>query len=346
MRVKISILIIIIIASLSGLVNSCRKKDVIRYTRPDAVEFIVPDGFPEPVYDFKNNPLTKQGIALGKKLFHDDKLSLFNDVNCGSCHQQHAAFTQFDHDLGHGTNHQHTTRNPPGIFNMMWQSAFKWDGSISSLPDMVLSCLTASEKMSETGNGIKLKLDTSSTYKKLFGEAFGDENINEERIKNALTQFVATIVSADSKYDKVKKGQANFNSSELEGYTLFQSKCVTCHQEPFFTDFSFRNNGLPVSEFHPDYGRMEFTHNAADSLKFKVPSLRNVALTGYYMHDGRYSSLTEMFDHYSNNLVQSATLDPLLENKIPLDNLEKFYLLEFLFTLTDSTLVSNPDYAE
>lgn len=319
---------------------------MIRYTRPDAVEFIVPDGFPEPVYDFKNNPLTKQGIALGKKLFHDDKLSLFNDVNCGSCHQQHAAFTQFDHDLGHGTNHQHTTRNPPGIFNMMWQSAFKWDGSISSLPDMVLSCLTASEKMSETGNGIKLKLDTSSTYKKLFGEAFGDENINEERIKNALTQFVATIVSADSKYDKVKKGQANFNSSELEGYTLFQSKCVTCHQEPFFTDFSFRNNGLPVSEFHPDYGRMEFTHNAADSLKFKVPSLRNVALTGYYMHDGRYSSLTEMFDHYSNNLVQSATLDPLLENKIPLDNLEKFYLLEFLFTLTDSTLVSNPDYAE
>jgi cytochrome c peroxidase len=344
-KIKISILIIIIIAGLSALVNSCRKRDVIRYNRPDAVEFIVPDGFPEPTYHFENNPLTRQGIALGKRLFHDDRLSLFNDVNCGSCHQQMAGFTQFDHDLGHGTNHQHTTRNPPGIFNMMWQQSFKWDGSVSSLLAMVLSCITAPEKMAETGTGIKLKLDTSATYRKMFGEAFGDENITEERIKNALTQFVATITSADSKFDKVKKGQASFTESELQGYQLFQSKCESCHKEPFFTDFTFRNNGLAVSQFHPDYGRMEFTHNPADSIKFKVPSLRNVAITGYYTHDGRFSSFTEIFDHYSDNIIQSPTLDPLLTNKIPLDNLEKFYLLEFLFTLTDSTMVNNPDYA-
>ncbi|MBO9571139.1 MAG: cytochrome-c peroxidase [Chitinophagaceae bacterium] len=343
-RYKLSILLVIVIAYLSFLVNACRKNDVIKYNSPEPVNFVTPEGFPAPVYNFAGNPLTRQGIELGRQLFHESKLALYNDVNCGSCHQQHAGFTQFDHDLGHGTNHQHTTRNPPGIFNMVWHTSFKWDGSVATLPDMVESCLMAPEKMSQTYEGLIPKLDTSANYKKLFGEAFGDENITGERIKNALTQFVATIVSADSKYDRVKKGEAVFNESEQQGYELFKAKCAACHQEPLFTDFSFRNNGLPVSEFHPDYGRMDFTHNPSDSIKFKVASLRNVEVTGYYTHDGRFSGLTEMLDHYSENIVQSNTLDPLLVNKIPLDNLEKFYLLEFLFTLTDSTMLTNPAF--
>jgi cytochrome c peroxidase len=306
--------------------------------------FTVPEGFPEPVYKFQNNPLTEEGFALGKKLFHDHLLSKNLDVSCGSCHQQHAAFTTFDHDLGHGTNHQHTTRNVPGIFNMAWHPAMQWDGSIANIEAQPLACMTAPEKMGEEVDNVTSKLSGDEEYRKLFGKAFGDEKINGQRISLALTQFVASLVSANSKYDQVKKGILTFNASEENGYLIFKTNCASCHVEPMFSDFSYRNNGLPLNQFHADYGRMQVTGNSNDSLKFKVPSLRNVALTAYYTHDGRFNALSEMIGHYSDGIVNSATLDPLLVNKIPLSDLEKFYLQEFLFTLSDSSLVRDPRF--
>lgn len=345
MKINISILVVIAIVCFSALVNSCRKSGGRRFPAPDRITITLPQGFPEPVYSLENNPVTLQGVTLGRRLFYDSKLSLGIDVTCGSCHQQNAGFTQFDHDLGHGTNHQHTTRNPPGIFNMIWSTSFKWDGSIATLPEMVGSCLTATEKMGDTYPAIVDKLKTESSYRTLFGEAFGDEEITAGRINSALTQFVATIISADSKYDKVKRGEATFNASEQQGYDLFKTKCASCHQEPLFTDFSFRNVGLEVSQFHPDHGRMEFTGNAADSNKFKVPSLRNVGLTGYFTHDGRFPEFTQMIEHYSSGIIQSPGLDPSLQNGIPLSNLEKFYLQEFLYTLTDSSMAHDPKFA-
>ncbi len=345
MKYNITIWIVCSIIGISFLVAACKKSGVKHYPTPEIISFQIPEGFPLPNYSFHENPLTRQGVKLGKKLFYDNNLSLFNDVNCGSCHQQMAGFTQFDHDLGHGTNYQHTTRNPPGIFNMVWQQSYKWDGSVADLPSMVESCLTSPEKMGETYEGVIKKINASDNYKRLFGEAFGNDNISGNKIKDAISQFVATIVSSDAKYDRFIKGQAEFNESELQGYLLFQSKCASCHKEPLFTDHSFRNTGLVVNPFNIDYGRMDFTTQLTDSLKFKVPSLRNVAVTSYYTHDGRFHSITEMLNHYSDYIQKGPTLDPLLNNNIVLDNLEKFYLLEFLQTLTDNTMLNNADYS-
>ena len=204
--------------------------------------------------------LTEEGFALGNKLFHDHILSKNSDVTCSSCHQSHAGYTTFDHDLGHGTNHQHTARNVPVIFNMVWQKEFEWDGTTANLTDQPLACMTAPEKMGEQVNTVIQKLDTSATYKQMFGAAFGDESITGDRIAKALTQFVASLVSAGSKYDLVKKGLGTFNASEQSGYDLFQEKkCNNCHTEPLFTDLSYRNVGLDLDPFHLDFGRMRVT---------------------------------------------------------------------------------------
>lgn len=346
MRPRIFCGILLFFAAGLLMVNACKKTDINIGRKPATIEFRIPPNFPNPVFDFGAHPLTVEGIALGKKLFHDSRLAKFNDVNCGSCHQQHAAFTQFDHDLGHGTSHQHTTRNVPGIFNMVWQPIMQWDGSVPGLAEQPLACLSAPEKMAETPASVAGKLSNDTAYERLVSEAFGDNKISGDRILNALTQFVASIVSAESKYDKVLSGKAIFNESEQAGLEIFELKCASCHPPPLFTDFSFRNTGLEVNPFHPDYGRMNVTHNPADSLKFKVPSLRNVGFTGYYAHDGRFIDFSEMLTHYSEGVIQSPTLDPSLQNGIPLTNVEKFYLEEFLRTLDDSTLIADPRYGD
>jgi cytochrome c peroxidase len=180
----------------------------------------------------------------------------------------------------------------------------------------------------------------------MFLAAFGDANINSTDLLKALEQFIYSMVSADSKYDNVKSGKAEFNVSEAAGYEIFKSKCASCHAEPLFTDGTFRNNGFELNPEHNDKGRMMVTGDPADSLKFRVPSLRNVGATNYYVHDGRLEFLSEMLDHYSGGIVDGPTLDPLLKNGIPLSELEKFYLGEFLLTLTDSAFINNPTLAK
>lgn len=335
---------LIALAAAAVIVSACRKDGNRRYRRPSVISFTIPPGFPQPVYDFNANPVTREGFELGRKLFHDSRLSLGVDVTCGSCHQQHAAYTTFDHDLGHGTNHQHTTRNVPGIFNMAWHSSFGWDGRLGTLEAQVMACLEAPEKMGGQLQDIIAYTSDDPQYKQMFGEAFGNDVSDSARIGDALTQFVLMLVSADSRYDRWKKGNLAFNSSEQNGYSLFIEKCASCHGEPLFTDLSYRHNGLWLNTFNPDNGRMLVTGNPADSLKFKVPSLRNVALTSHYVHDGRFGAISQMLDHYSEGISAGPTLDPSLADGIPLTDLEKFYLTEFLFTLNDSTLISNEDF--
>ena len=154
------------------------------------------------------------------------------------------------------------------------------------------------------------------------------------------------MISGDSKYDRMKAGKATFNIYEESGYKLFQANCVSCHQEPLFTDFSYRNNGLKLNDFLKDFGRMRITNKNQDSLKFKVPSLRNVFLTFPYGHDGRFTSINQVLEHYSTGIQDSHSLDPLLKNKIPLTATEKFYLTQFLATLTDSTFINDKGFAE
>ncbi len=327
------------------LLNSCRKSDR-PFARTTPITLPIPQGFPQPVYDFQNNPLTEESFLLGRKLFYDGRLSIDGNFPCASCHQQVAAFTTFEHDRSHGYNHSHTLRNAPGLANLAWYPVYKWDGSATTLESISLAHITAPNEMAETMDNVINKVKNDTAYQRLFRAAYGSEQITSDRILKALTQFVLNLVSANSKYDKVKKGEASFTAEEQSGYAVFQSKCATCHTEPLFTDFSFRNVGLEVDENLKDYGRMRVTGNGADSLKFRVPSLRNVNMTSYYTHDGRYSVMRMMAQHYRFGINQSATLDPLLTNGISLTDAQENDIIAFLRTLSDSSYINNPRFRE
>ncbi len=345
MTVRLTILIALLMVLGAVVVNACKKSGGENTNQPDAISFTVPPGFPPPQYTFAGNPLTQQGFDLGKKLFYDGRLSKDGNFPCASCHQQFAAFATYDHTLSHGFNNQFTLRNAPGIFNMAWQQQFHWDGGIVNLEVQPLAPITAPNEMAEDIGNVINKLKQDGAYKQMFKAAFGDETINSQRMLLALTQFVASMVSANSKYDKVKRGESSFKPDEENGYAIFKAKCAACHAEPLFTDNSFRNTGLPVDPTINDFGRMRITHKKEDSLKFKVPSLRNVYLTFPYGHDGRFLSISQVLEHYNSGVQNSATVDPLVKNRIPLSNVEVYYLQQFLRTLTDSTLLKDPRFA-
>ncbi len=308
--------------------------------------FTVPKGWPKPAYDFKNNPLTKEGFELGRKLFYDGRLSKDGNFSCGSCHQQFAAFSTYDHNLSHGFNNAQTTRNAPGLFNLAWTKNFMADGGISHLDLQPLAPITAPNEMAETLENVMAKLKADSAYRKLFIKAFGDAIINTQRMTKALSQFLVMMVSSNSKYDKVMRGEAAFILPEQLGYDIFKKKCVSCHAEPMFTDYTYRNIGMPVDTFLNDYGRMKITNKKEDSLKFRVPSLRNVTYTAPYGHDGRFFSLMNVFEHYRSKAINSSTTDSLFKNKLPLSNFEIGQLTAFLYTLSDTTFLKDKRFAE
>jgi cytochrome c peroxidase len=332
------------ITAASILLTACKKTD--RKKGPTTIAFTVPSNFPQPVHNFAANPLTKEGIQLGQKLFYEGKISRDGFTSCASCHQQVAAFTTYRHDRSHGYNGAHTLRNAIALANLAWQNEFRLDGSAATLEQVIQDHIQATDEMAYTMPEIIAVLKTNAQYKQLFSAAYGDENITSQRIINALKQFVLSMVSANSKYDKVKRGQESFSVYEEMGYEVFKTKCASCHKEPLFTDFSYRNIGLPVSSFLNDYGRMRVTGNKADSIKFRVPSLRNIDFTANYFHDGRYSSIQKCIDHYRFEVQQSPTLDPALTNGIAMTNTEELNLVAFLRALSDSSYTEDPKFKE
>lgn len=342
-RLTISLFFGVLLAAIASVSGCNKKSDVVK--APTPVSFVVPKNFPQPVYDFSGNPLTKEGIELGRKLFYDGILSKDGNFPCASCHQQFAAFATFDHDLSHGFNNAFTTRNAQSLSNLAWQSTFHHDGGVRNLETQPLAPITAPNEMAETVENVVAKLKASGLYQQAFRDAFGDAEINSQKMLKALAQFIVTLVSANSKYDKVARGEARFSTAEQNGYTLFSAKCASCHKEPLFTDGSFRNNGIGLNPFLKDGGRSRITGSAADSLKFKVPSLRNVVLSYPYMHDGRFSSLQQCLEHYRSGIQQAPSLDPSLQFGLGLSNTDIVNLTAFLKTLTDSTFVNDPRFA-
>jgi len=335
--------LVLLVITGSWLLNSCKKQTFLVGT---PLQFVNPPGFPQPTYNFAGNPLSEEGFQLGKKLFFDGRLSSTGSVYCGSCHQPVAAFTTFDHDRSHGINGNHTLRNAPGIFNMAWFPYFNQDGSTNSLWKVYENHITKPTEMGETIANVINKLQPDTAYKRMFHAAFGSETITADRMYKALDQFVVSLVSAGSKYDKVMQGQTSFTPEEQGGYAVFQSKCSTCHKGILFTDFSFRNVGLEVDPGLNDYGRMRVTGRTSDSIKFRVPSLRNLEFTSYYMHDGRINFPRNVLKFYETGVNQSATLDPLLTSGISLTQTEEDILVDFLRTLSDSTFLNNPRFRQ
>jgi len=313
--------------------------------KPTPVAFETPKGWPKPPTEiFARNTLTQEGFLLGKKLFYDGLLSKDSITSCASCHQYFAAFSTFEHNFSHGINNRFTNRNAPGLFNLAWKTAYHWDGGVNHLEVQSLGPITDSNEMGETLENVLLKLRTNLPYPQLFKSAFGDTAISSQRLLKALAQFTGSLISANSKYDRVKNGKEKFNVYEQNGYEIFKTNCSICHSEPLFTNDKFSNNGSGLNK-QGDVGRKRITGLSSDSLQFKVPSLRNIQLTPPYMHDGSIGYITKVINHYTTIDSSLPQLDPVLKTPIRLSDRNKAELLAFLFTLTDTSFTKNKKYA-
>ncbi len=347
MRRKIT-LVTLSIAALLFFVNACPPRGAGKSKAKKTITPEMPPGWPGPHYKFdKDNPLTQAGFELGRTLFYDRRLSRNGTISCGSCHQQFAAFCHLDHPVSHGIDNKMGKRNTPPLFNLVWQTSFFWDGSVNHIEVQPVSPMQNPVEMDESLANVISKLSTDTMYRRMYKAAFGDTAVNSQRTLKALAQFMGMMVSSNSKYDKYirKEPGGEFTASELDGLQVFRDKCATCHKEPLFTDYSFRNNGLMPKYNGLDSGRATITRKQEDMYKFKVPSLRNLKYTWPYMHDGRFYELSQVIDHYTGSKFNSPTLDPAVQG-IYLTPQQKTDLLAFLNTLNDSTFVKDPRFSD
>lgn len=341
---------ILIFFSLLLILSCSNNTEYVRVNAPMAFE--QPSNFPALVYDLEANPPTEIGFELGKKLFYDGNLSRVGYISCGFCHEQNAAFTHHGHQFSHGVDDLEGTRNTPSIQNMAYMSHFMWDGAIDHLDLFPIAPITNEVEMDETMTNVLAKLSKDTEYQQLFSEAFVDGEINMENFLKALSQFMVMMVSSNSTYDKYVRNEDGIllSTEELKGLAVFEANCTSCHATDLFTDNTFRNNGLAPNAKLDDMGRYKATGLETDKYKFKVPSLRNVALTAPYMHDGRFGNLEAVLDFYSDGVVASATLDTELQTSehvgIPLSIKDKAVLVAFLNTLTDEEYIDDERFAE
>lgn len=326
----------------TGIVAFVSLACFINARKDDGMSIKIPKGWPEPHYTFENNKLTKPGFELGRKLFYDPRISKNNTVSCGSCHQPFAAFAHLEHNVSHGINNKMGTRNAPPLFNLIWQTSFMWDGGINHIEVQPLAPMTNPVEMDQSLDSLIQKLNEDAAYKADFKKVFGTEEINTQRIFKALSQFMGTLISANSKYDKYmrKETGGEMTASELSGLAIFREKCASCHKEPLFTDFSYKNNGLMPKYGLNDSGRAHITRDAVDLYKFKVPSLRNLKYTAPYMHDGRFSEISQVIEHYTGSKFASETLDRAVKG-IYFTVSQKEDLQAFLNTLNDESFVKD-----
>lgn len=324
---------------------ACSKKMV------DAFQtFKKPDNFPEPAYHFTTNAITQAKFELGRKLFYEPRFSRDNTISCGTCHIQSAAFTHHGHDVSHGIDDRLGSRNSPPIMNLAWSKSFFWDGGVFDLDLQPIVPITNPVEMDEKIATVIEKLKTHPQYPTLFKKAFGSEEITTDKMMKALSQFMVMLVSSNSKYDKVMRNQGEtFSAEEKDGYELFKQNCAGCHKEPLFTDDSFRDNGIGVGP-NNDKGRFEITLNDSDQYKFKVPSLRNLAFTAPYMHDGRFLTLDAVLEQYSQHVRNTVNLDPLLKRNgnpgLSLSQAAQQKIIAFLNTLNDYDFIADKKFSE
>ncbi len=308
-----------------------------------------------PIIPF-NNPQTVEGISLGKKLFFDPILSADNRQSCSSCHDPKFAFTD-DKQFSEGIDGRFGNRNSMPLFNLAWNydEKFFWDGRSNGLQKQALEPVKDPVEMHNTWVNAMESLQNNSEYPELFFAAFGTRKIDSVLVTKAIAQFERTLISSNSKFDQYLLGTATLTSSELNGFNVFMDEtkgdCFHCHgsdKNPLWTDNSFHNNGLDA--LITDIGRAKVTGDPTDNGKFKSPSLRNLAFTAPYMHDGRFSTLEEVINHYSEGLKNSPTIDPLMKKVssggVQLTTQEKTDLKAFLLSLSDSEFISNPAFQE
>ena len=310
-------------------------------------EFMVPKGWPKPAFDFKKNKITSEGFNLGRILFYDPILSRDSTISCASCHLQYTGFAHTDHAVSHGIDSRLGTRNAMSLTNLAWTKLLHWDGGVINLETQPINPITNPLEMDESLNHVLSKLNSSKKYRTLFFKTYNDSVITTSKLLKSLTQFTVSLVSSNSKFDKVMRHEKGifFNEQEENGFELFKKNCVSCHRDPLFTDDNFADNGLPIDKDYKDYGRVTITHNPKDSFNFRVPTLRNIEFTYPYMHDGRFTKLMEVLNFYTDGKVKRRTLARELQQPIQLSANEKKDVIAFLLTLTDKEFLFNPKFS-
>ncbi|WP_028892189.1 cytochrome-c peroxidase [Tenacibaculum sp. 47A_GOM-205m] len=342
------------------LLMSCSSKEEIEnvYT-PVQVSLKIPEIFQQkliaPIIP-TNNPLTEEGIALGKKLFFDPILSKDNTQSCASCHNPKKAFTD-NTRFSEGVDGKLGTRNSMPLFNLAWNfdERFMWDGKEFSIEHQAFSPVRNPIEMHSNWKNVAEKLQEHTEYPTLFQQAFGTSKIDSTHVTKAIAQFERTLISGSSKFDQYLLGKTELTPEELNGFNVFMDEargdCFHCHgsdNNPLWTDNQFHNNGL--DETFNDLGLGAVTGDPNDNGKFKSPSLRNLAFTAPYMHDGRFTTLDEVINHYSEGLKQSLTIDPLMkkvnQGGVQLSDKDKADLKTFLLSLSDNNFINNPDFQQ
>ena len=354
-------------------------------------KFEVPSGFPTILNIPDDNPLTVEGIKLGRYLFYDGRLSGRDEpdslMSCATCHLQSSAFEigknhpKFPDGHPYGLTGVYTPHYPLPLFNLVWNNeAYLWNGFISeentalgipaygipaepqyhltNIESLVWMGIVAKHEMHGTVEMTENMIRSIEMYPPLFEAAFGSKEINIDRISKSIAQFIRTIVSTDSKFDKMLRGEATFTQSERNGLILFTTEagadCFHCHGapgNPLMTTNLFYNNAKDTI-FNDPRDRYGVTKDPRDHGAYKATTLRNIELTGPYMHDGRFKTLDDVIDFYSEGLVYSDYVHPLMHKVFPpyghganLNPMQKADLKAFLLTLTDHTLLTNPDYS-
>jgi cytochrome c peroxidase len=316
---------------------------------PTPYNLHIPKGFP--VMDIPvDNPMTVEGVELGRRLFYDPILSADNSQACASCHVQEYGFTDNGKRFSMGVDGIEGTRSSMAVVNAGWMSSYFWDGRSTLLEDQAFDPVTNPIEMHNTWPAAVSALNSHELYPDLFFKAFGTRNIDSTHVVKAIAQFERTLISANSKWDRYLKGEVQLSQAETKGFEIFfteRGDCFHCHSTILFTDNLFRNNGLDAT--FTDKGFFEVTGDPNDMGKFKTPTLRNLDYTAPYMHDGRFATLEEVIDFYSHGLQWSETIDLLMKNVhqggIQLTPDEKAFLIAFLKTLNDPDFITNPEFS-
>ncbi|GAA4244549.1 cytochrome-c peroxidase [Winogradskyella damuponensis] len=322
------------------LFTGCSTNDTepIIYDNPE-LTLNIPIDFPELNSSVYNNMPTQYGVELGKKLFFDRQLSADNTISCSSCHIQESAFA--DHNpKAIGIEGRIGLRNAPPVQNMAFMQFYNWDGNKLQLENQPLVPIITHEEMDSSILEVIGKLESDPSYIELFNKAFQGEGITANGIYNSIAQYEYTLISSNSKYDRVKRNEGEtFTTSEAQGYAVFQNKCISCHSTELFTDQSFRNIGFPINPDSEEGGRARITGLVEDYMRFRVPSLRNIEYTAPYGSFGQFATLEDLLDYLDNGVLEADNLDPILKdnnNRIPLTAQEKTDLIAFMKTLSDA----------
>lgn len=358
MKKSVLSLLVIIIVAIAGCSNDPKFSEVPKKDAgPTPFEVNLPSYFP-PMPSVMGNPMTVEGIALGRQLFYDPILSGNNKQSCASCHQQQNSFVDGNKRFSKGIDGFEGFRNTMPLFNLAWSNRFNWDGRFNSLETQVPNPIFLSFEMHEDLANAVVELTREPDYPEMFNKAFGTSEINVDRISKSISQFMRTIVAHNPKIvpgigDQIRTPQ------ESRGFLVYldenKGDCFHCHEvNVFASNFKMVNNGLNENPLL-DPGLYGQTGNTNDIGKFKTPSLLNLQYTAPYMHDGRFNTLEEVLDFYDKGFHDFPTLDPNLKKHLDANGKpkprvwtkeDKADLLAFLRSLTDTSMLSNPAYAK